>query len=104
FAMHGWIAFLDAAVMAATQQLAVVAVQRGTDRDAAFGDALAGFGHGRGEQGAVIRGVDHAGSWQGRAIMPHSSIHAPPLRASPICSLPSRFRRRSVDGNAIIPA
>src|SRR5690606_4605288 len=43
FAVHGRVAFLHAAVVAAAEQGAVVAVQRGANRDAAFGQALAGF-------------------------------------------------------------
>src|SRR3546814_16913031 len=49
------VAFLYPAVVAAAQQAAVAVVQRGADRDAAFGQALAGLGNGGVEQGAVIK-------------------------------------------------
>ena len=57
--MHGRIAFLHAAVVAAAEQAPVLVVERGADRNPAFGQALAGFGDGGGEQGAVVGGFDH---------------------------------------------
>src|SRR5690606_40934249 len=61
FAVHGWVAFLYAAVVAAAEQAAVFVVQRGADRDAAFGQSGAGLFEGGVEQRAVIwRGDVHA--------------------------------------------
>src|SRR3546814_6877456 len=48
-------------VVAAAEQAPVLVVERSADRDAALGQALAGFGDGGGEQGAVVRGGDQGG-------------------------------------------
>ena len=61
-AVHGRVVFLHAAVMAAAKQTSVAVVQRGPDRDAAFGQTLAGFGDGGVEQRAVVGCGDHASS------------------------------------------
>lgn len=67
FAMHGRIVFLHAAVVTTAEQAPVVVIQRRADRDAAFGQALAGFGNGGVEQGAVVGVVImQAPGWQRR--------------------------------------
>src|SRR3546814_730213 len=43
FAVHGRVAFLYAAIVAAAEQAAVLVIERSADRDAAFGQAGAGF-------------------------------------------------------------
>jgi hypothetical protein len=41
--VHGWIAFLHSAIVAAAQKFSVAIKERGTDGDSAFGEAEAGF-------------------------------------------------------------
>src|SRR3546814_3793188 len=53
--------FLHAAIVAAAEQAAVLVIERSADRDAAFGQAGAGFFDGGVEQGAVVGGGDHGG-------------------------------------------
>src|SRR5690606_9900250 len=80
-AVHGRIVFLHPAVVATAEQGAVAAEQGRADRDAALGEALAGFLDGNGQQAAVIdahgRGqvAEGAPAYAGRAWLSGAGIH-----------------------------
>ena len=56
------VAVLDAAVVAATEEVAVEVEEGGTDRDAALGEAMTGFGEGDCQHGGVVGLCAHGGS------------------------------------------
>ena len=67
FSVEGGIAILDAAIVAGAEERAVFIENGRADRDAAFGEAFAGFGEGDREHGAVIERSLHRGIIRGNA-------------------------------------